>query len=94
MGKLADHLLGPQAGDPEKKGAGALGLGLVLGPGKPRWLGYGFFLAGFILGAVLLLGLVDIGSDGDLVAIIGAVGMIGAVLGALEVWRGKPIWKR
>ena len=96
MSRVTDHLRSPQPGDSEATKGGAFGLGLVLGPGKPRWLGYGFFLAGFILGAVLLLGVVDVGGDIglDLVRIIGAVGMLGAVLGALEVYRGQRIWKR
>ena len=74
------------------KGSGQMGLGLVLGPGRPRWLGYGFFLGGFILGAILAFGIVEIADDFG--AVIGIVGMLGAAYGMLEVYRGKPIWKR
>jgi hypothetical protein len=50
------------------------------------------FAGGFVVGAILAFGLIDIGDDFG--TIIGIVAMLGAAYGALEVYRGKPIWKR
>ena len=81
-------------GGGEKRGGGSgwMGLGLVLGPGRPRWRGYGLYLGGFILGAILAFDIVRVGDDFGVV--IGIVAMLGAAYGALEVYRGKPVWKR
>ncbi len=92
MGQLVDHLRSPQFTDEDGNATGPTRMAMVVTPGKPRWLGYAFYLAGFVLGTVLALGLIDIGEEmgTDLVQIIGVVGMIGAVYGIWEVWRGKP----
>jgi hypothetical protein len=92
VGQLADHLRSPQFTDENGDATGPTRMAMVVAPGKPRWLGYAFYVVGFVLGAVLATGLIDIGEQmgSDLVQIIGVVGMIGAVYGAWEVWRGKP----
>jgi hypothetical protein len=92
VGQLVDHLKSPQFTDADGNATGPARMAMVVAPGRPRWLGYAFYLAGFILSAVMATGLIELGDDmgGDLVQIIGVVGMLGAVYGAWEVWRGKP----
>jgi hypothetical protein len=92
MGQFSDHLRSPQFTDEDGNATGTTRMAMVVAPGKPRWLGYAFYLAGFVLGAVLASGLIDLGEEmgTDLLRIIGVVGMIGAVYGVWEVWRGKP----
>ena len=89
MGKVLDHLRSAQFIDEDGNKTGGSRVALIVAPGRPRWLGYAFFLAVFITAAVLALGLIDLG--GDMIQIIGVVAMLGAVLGALEVWRGRPL---
>jgi len=91
--RLLEHLRSPQLVDTEGNATAPARVSFVVAPGKPRWLGYAFFLGASALSAVLAFGLIDVGGDmgGDLVSIIGVVGMIGAVYGAFEVWRGRPI---
>ena len=91
MGQLTEHLQSPQFTDADGNATGPARVAFFVAPGKPRWLGYAFYLAGFVLGAVLALGIVDIGDEmgSDLIRIIGVVGMIGGVYGAWEVWRGR-----
>jgi hypothetical protein len=91
MGQLVDHLKGPQFTDADGNPTAPARVAFFVAPGKPRWLGYAFYAAGFILGAVLALGVVDIGEDigRDLIQIIGVVGMFGAVYGSWEIWRGR-----
>ena len=92
MGQLVDHLKSPQFTDADGNATGPARMAMVVAPGKPRWLGYAFYLAGFVVGAVMALGFIDIGGvmGADLVQIIGVVSMLGAIYGAWEVWRGKP----
>lgn len=91
MGQLIDHLQSPQFTDAEGNATGPARMAFFVAPGRPRWLGYAFYLVGFVLGAILALGIVDIGEEigSDLIQIIGVVGMFGAVYGAWEVWRGR-----
>jgi hypothetical protein len=91
MGQLADHLKSPQFTDADGNATGPARMTFVVAPGKPRWLGYAFYLTGFILGAVMATGLIELGDEmgGDLLQIVGVVAMLGAVYGAWEVWRGK-----
>jgi hypothetical protein len=92
VGQLVDHLKSPQFTDADGNATGPARMAMVVAPGKPRWLGYAFYLAGFILGAVMATGLIELGDEmgGDLVQIVGVVGMLGAVYGSWEVWRGRP----
>jgi hypothetical protein len=92
VGQLADHLRSPQYTDDEGNSTAPARVPMIVAPGRPRWLGYAFCLAAFILGAVLALGILDLGETigSDLVRIIGIVSMLGAVYGAWEIWRGKP----
>ena len=90
MGSISEHLKSPQFTDAAGKATGPPRVVFFVAPGRPRWLGYAFYLAGFILGAVLALGVIDTGEmGGDLLQIIGVVGMLGAVYGCWEVWRGR-----
>jgi len=91
MGQLADHLRSPQFTDSEGNPTGPARMAMVVAPGKPRWLGYAFYLGTFVFGAILAFGLIDIGDSmaGELAQIVGVVSMFGAVYGAWEVWRGK-----
>ncbi len=92
MGRLAEHLRSPQFTDAEGNPTGPARVTFVVAPGKPRWLGYAFYGAGFILGLVMLLGVFELGDEmgSDLVQIIGAAGMFGAIYGSWEIWRGRP----
>ena len=92
MARLAEHLRSPQLTDADGNATGSARVAFFLAPGRPRWLGYAFYGAGFLLGLVLALGIFEMGDEigRDLVRIIGVVGMIGAVLGSIEVWRGVP----
>jgi len=92
MSQLADHLRSPQFTDADGHATGPARMAFFVAPGRPRWLGYAFYLAGFVLSAVLALGLFDFGDEigGELIQIIGVVGMFGAVYGSWEVWRGRP----
>ncbi len=93
MSRLMAHLQSPQFTDADGARTGGGRVAFFVAPGRPRWLGYAFYAAGFLLGLVLALGLFEIGGEGgqDLVRIIGVVGMVGAVFGAWEVWRGTPL---
>jgi hypothetical protein len=91
MGQLIDHLKSPQFTDADGNASGPVRMTMVVAPGRPRWLGYAFYLSTFIVATVMALGLVDLGGDfgGDLVQIVGLVAMFGAAFGAWEVWRGS-----
>lgn len=91
MGRLIDHLKSPQSTDADGNPTGPVRMTMVVAPGKPRWLGYAFYLSTFAVGVVMALGLVDVGGvmGSDLVQIVGVVAMIGAMYGAWEVWRGR-----
>ena len=91
MSQLVDHLRSPQFTDADGNATGPARMAFVVAPGKPRWLGYAFYGAGFILGLVMVLGVFDLGDEmgSDLVRIIGIVGMFGALYGCWEVWRGR-----
>jgi len=91
MGQFIEHLQSPQFTDAEGNATGPARMAFFVAPGKPRWLGYAFYAVGFVLGAVMALGIFDIGDEmgSDLVQIIGVVGMFGAVYGCWEVWRGR-----
>ena len=91
MSQIAEHLRSPQFTDADGEATGPARVTFFVAPGRPRWLGYLFYGSGFLLGLVLALGVLDLDSmGGDFVQIIGVVGMLGAVIGALEVWRGVP----
>jgi len=92
MGQLADHLRSPQFTDADGNATGPARMAFFVAPGKPRWLGYAFYGAGFVLGLVMVLGVFDLGEEigSDLVRIIGVVGMFGAIYGSWEIWRGRP----
>jgi hypothetical protein len=91
LSSIVEHLQSPQFTDAEGKSTGPARVTFFVAPGRPRWLGYAFYLAAFVLGAVLALGIVDIGDQmsREIIGIIGVVGMLGAVYGCWEVWRGR-----
>ena len=93
MEQLREHLDSPQFTDREGNATGSARFALMVAPGKPRWLGYLFYLITFLISAVLALGLIDVGGEmgADLVRILGVVGMLGAVYGAWEVWYGRTL---
>ena len=93
MGQLSDHLRSPQLTDADGNPTAPARMAMVVAPGKPRWLGYVFYLGTFVLGAILAFGIVNIGDSmaGDLARIVGVVTMFGSVYGAWEVWRGKAL---
>ena len=90
MSRMAEHLRSPQFTDADGNHTGPSRVPFLAAPGRPRWLGYAFYLGGFVLGALLALGVVDTGDQmgRDLLQIIGVVGMFGAVYGCWEIWRG------
>ena len=96
MGRIAEHLRSPQFVDADGKPTGPSRVSFIVTPGRPRWLGYAFYVAGFLLGAVLALGVVDTGNEmgRELLQIIGVVGMFGAVYGCWEIWRGRALSAR
>ena len=49
MGQLVDHLKSPQFTDADGNATGPARMAMVVAPGKPRWLGYAFYLAGFVV---------------------------------------------
>ena len=91
MSAVEDHLRSPQFTDPDGDPTGTARVTFFVAPGRPRWLGYLFYLGGFVLGLVLALGLIDPGGTigSDLIVIIGVVGMFGAVYGTWEIWHGS-----
>ena len=93
---LSEHLRSPQFTDADGQATGQGRVPVLVAPGRPRWLGYLFYLGTFVIGALLALGLIEAGNEAgtDLLRIFGAVAMFGAVFGAWEVWRGRPFSPR
>ena len=91
MTALSEHLRSPQFTDADGAPTGPSRVTFFVAPGRPRWLGYAFYLATFTLSVVLALGVVDTGDEmgRDIIQIVGVVGMFGAVYGSWEVWRGR-----
>jgi hypothetical protein len=91
MSVLAEHLRSPQFTDADGAPTGPSRVTFFVAPGRPRWLGYAFYLAAFVLSVVLALGVVDTGEEmgRDIFQIIGIVGAFGAIYGCWEVWRGR-----
>lgn len=91
MSSISEHLHSPQFVDANGDPTGPSRVTFFVAPGRPRWLGYAFYVAGFLLGAVLALGIVDSAAETGLglLQIIGIVGMFGAIYGCWEIWRGR-----
>lgn len=95
-GRLGTHLRSPQFTTEDGQASGQARVPVFVAPGRPRWLGYLFYLGAFVVGGALALGLIEAGNEAgtDLLRILGAVAMFGAVFGAWEVWRGRPFSPR
>jgi len=93
MSALAEHLRSPQFTDADGAPTGSSRVAFFVAPGRPRWFGYVFYLAAFVLSVVLALGVVDTGDEmgRDIIQIIGLVGAFGAIYGCSEVWRGRAL---
>ena len=94
--QVTAHLLAPQFTDGAGRATGQGRVPFLVAPGRPRWLGYVFYLGAFLVGVALALGLVEAGNEAgsDLLRILGVVAIFGALLGAWEVWRGRPFSPR